>query len=392
LPRNVWVLGLASLLMDTSSEMIHGLLPLFMVGSLGVSALTLGLIEGIAEATASISKIFSGALSDRWAKRKPLIVLGYGMAALSKPLFPIAHSALTAFVARFTDRIGKGVRGAPRDALIADEVAPEFRGAAYGLRQSLDTIGGFAGPALAILFVAGLALDLRTVFWIACIPALFTVLVLVVGLREPAQVPHAPSRGNPFAGFRFRDYPSRFWALVVLVLLFTLMRFSEAFLVLRANGAGLSVGFAPLTLVVMSVTFMLTAYPAGVLSDRMSRPLLLALGCAVMVAADLAMAFSTSLLGVFAGIALWGVHLGLTEGIFSALTADAAPATLRGTAFGVVNLARGLMLVAASALAGALWSWHGPRATFLAGAALATLAALASLRFQKRGQTPYSAS
>jgi MFS family permease len=379
LPRNVWVLGFASLFMDTSSEMIHGLLPVFLVGGLGVSAFALGMIEGIAEATASISKIFSGALSDRWARRKPLIVAGYAMAALSKPLFPLATSALTVFVARFVDRIGKGVRGAPRDALVADEVPPEQRGAAYGLRQSLDTVGGFAGPLLAVLFMVALSLPVRTVFWIACIPAIITVCILVFGLREPASVPHTEARGNPFAGFRFRDYPAHFWTLVGLVLLFTLMRFSEAFLVLRASDAGLSIGYAPLTLVVMSLTYMLTAYPAGKLADRMSRPRLLAIGCAVMVVADLLMAFGHSVAVVFAGIAVWGVHMGLTEGLISALTADAAPPSLRGTAFGVVNLARGLMLVVASAFAGALWTWQGPQATFLAGAALAVAAALASL-------------
>jgi MFS family permease len=383
LPRNVWVLGIASLFMDTSSEMIHGLLPVFLVGTIGVSALTLGLIEGIAEATASISKIFSGALSDRWARRKPLIVFGYALAALSKPLFPIAGSATTAFVARFTDRIGKGIRGAPRDALIADEVAPEHRGRAYGLRQSLDTVGGFGGPLLAILFVAGLSLPLRTVFWIACIPALLTVAVLLFGLREPAHVPRTPGRGNPFSGFRFRDYPVRFWSLVALVSLFTLMRFSEAFLVLRANSAGLSVGLSPLTLVVMSLAYMLIAYPAGWLADHMSRPRLLAFGCAAMVAADLLLAFGTGLPVLFAGITLWGVHMGMTEGAISALTADGAPPNLRGTAFGIVNLVRGLMLVASSALAGALWSASGPQATFLAGAALAALSALASLALKK---------
>jgi MFS family permease len=383
LPRNVWVLGFASLFMDTSSEMIHGLLPVFLVGTLGVSAFALGMIEGVAEATASISKIFSGALSDRWAKRKPLIVAGYAMAALSKPLFPIANSAPTVFVARFIDRIGKGIRGAPRDALVADEVPPEQRGAAYGLRQSLDTVGGFAGPLLAVLFMVAMALPVRTVFWIACIPAIITVLILMFGLREPAQVPRPQTRGNPFAGFRFADYPARFWVLVGLVLLFTLMRFSEAFLVLRATDAGLSIGFAPMTLVVMSLTYMLTAYPSGMLADRMSRPRLLAIGCAVMVVADLLMAFGHSVPVVFAGIAAWGVHMGLTEGLISALIADAAPPTLRGTAFGVVNLARGLMLIAASALAGALWSWQGHEATFLAGAALAAATALASLMIKK---------
>ena len=383
LPRNVWVLGFASLFMDTSSEMIHGLLPVFLVGGLGVSALALGLIEGVAEATASISKIFSGALSDRWARRKPLIVAGYAMAALSKPLFPLAGSATTVFAARFIDRVGKGIRGAPRDALVADEVPPERRGAAYGLRQSLDTVGGFAGPLLAVLFMVGLSLPVRTVFWIACVPAVITVGILVFGLREPAHPAPAQARGNPFAGFRFRDYPAHFWRLVGLVVLFTLMRFSEAFLVLRASDAGLPAGFAPMTLVVMSLTYMLTAYPAGMLADRMSRPRLLAIGCVVMVAADLMMAFGDSVALAFAGIATWGVHMGLTEGLISALTADAAPPALRGTAFGVVNLARGLMLVVASVLAGALWSWHGHEATFLAGAALAAAAAIASLMIRE---------
>jgi len=382
LPRNIWILGIASLLMDTSSEMIHGLLPIFLVGGLGVTAMTLGLIEGVAEATAAIAKVFSGALSDHWAKRKPLIVFGYGLAALSKPLFPIADSALTVFIARFSDRIGKGIRGAPRDALIADEVPPEQRGAAYGLRQSLDTVGGFGGPLIAIALVAGLAMPIRQVFWIACIPAVLTVMVLAFGLREPASVPHQ-RRHNPLAGFRFRDYPRHFWALVGLVLLFTLMRFSEAFLVLRASNAGLAIGYAPMTLVVMSLTYMLTAYPAGMLADRVSRPHLLALGCVVMVVADLLMAFGTNLWLVFAGIAVWGVHMGLTEGLISALTADAAPPNLRGTAFGVVNLARGLMLIAASALAGALWNWQGPEATFLAGALLAAITAIASLLVKK---------
>ena len=379
LPRNVWALGLVSMFMDTSSEMIHGLLPIFLVGTLGVSAFTLGLIEGIAEATASIAKIFSGAWSDRSAKRKPLILLGYGMAALSKPLFPLADSALTVFAARFVDRIGKGIRGSPRDALIADVTPAAQRGAAFGLRQSLDTAGAFAGPLIAIALMAGLAFDVRQVFWVACIPALLTVVVLFFGVSEPANVPRQKTAGHPFAGFRAKDYPKAFWALVALVLMFTLMRFSEAFLVLRAQGAGLSTSWIPLTLVVMSATYLLTAYPAGKLSDRISRHLLLAVGCAVMLVADLVLAFAPSLPWVMVGIALWGIHMGLTEGLIAALTADYAPKTLRGTAFGIVNLARGVMLLLASALAGGLWTWQGPTATFVAGAGLAVLTALMAL-------------
>ena len=390
LPRSIWALGIVSLCMDMSSEMIHGLLPIFLVGTLGVSAFALGLIEGIAEATASISKIFSGVLSDRLGKRKPLILLGYGMAALTKPLFPMANSALTVLAARFIDRIGKGIRGAPRDALVADVTAPEQRGAAYGLRQSMDTVGAFAGPLIAIGLMAGLAFDIRAVFWVACIPALLAVAVLLVCVREPAQVPKADGARNPFAGFRIADYPKAFWALVVLVLMFTLMRFSEAFLVLRAQDAGLSLNWIPLTLVVMSATYLLTAYPAGKLSDQVSRHLLLAVGCVVMVAADLLLAFAPTLTWVMVGIALWGVHMGLTEGLIAALTADYAPAKLRGSAFGVINLARGVMALLASALAGGLWSWSGPTATFLTGAGLAVLTAALALSM-RQGARPAGA-
>ena len=380
IPASVWALGFVSLLMDVSSEIVHGLLPLFLVGTLGVSALMLGLIEGIAEGTASIVKIFSGAWSDRMARRKPLIVLGYALSALTKPLFPLAGSAGTVFVARFMDRIGKGIRGAPRDALIADVTHAADRGAAYGLRQSLDTVGAFAGPLLAVGLVAGLAYDIRAVLWFACLPALLAVAVLVVGVDESPRANDGASRArNPFAGFRRRDYPLRFWGLVGLVLLFTLSRFSEAFLVLRAQDAGLATGWAPITLVVMAATYLLTAYPVGRLSDRMSRHALLAIGCAVMVAADLLLAFGSSVVWVMAGVALWGVHMGMTEGLLAALTADYAPAPLRGTAFGIVNLTRGLMLLLASVLAGGLWTFFGPQATFMGGAAFAVLTAIAAL-------------
>jgi MFS family permease len=387
LPRSVWALGIVSLCMDMSSEMIHALLPIFLVGTLGVSALVLGVIEGIAEATASISKIFSGVLSDRLGKRKPLIVLGYGMAALTKPLFPLADSALTVFTARFLDRIGKGIRGAPRDALVADVTAAGQRGAAYGLRQSMDTVGAFAGPLIAIGLMTGLAFDIRAVFWVACIPALLAVVVLLFGVKEPPNVPKLTATRNPLAGFRASDYPRAFWALVGLVLLFTLMRFSEAFLVLRAQDAGLSNAWIPLTLVVMSATYLLTAYPAGKLSDTVSRYTLLAIGCAVMLAADLLLAFATSLPAVMIGIALWGVHMGLTEGLIAALVADHAPEKLRGSAFGVVNLARGVMALLASVLAGGLWTWSGPTATFATGAVLAVVTALAALSMRPRRYT-----
>ena len=373
LPPGVWALGCVSLFMDISSEMIHALLPVFVVGTLGVGAVWLGLIEGVAEATASIVKVFSGALSDRWGQRKSLALLGYGMAALSKPLFPLAGSAASVFLARFIDRIGKGIRGAPRDALVADYTTPEQRGAAYGLRQSLDTVGAFVGPLLAIGLLVMFANDIRAVFWVAVIPAFIAVTILWVAVQEPAHL--VPSQRRVI-DLRPRDLPPAFWRLSAVAAVFTLARFSEAFLVLRGSTAGLSVAWTPLVLIVMNAAYMLSAYPAGVLADRMSRTTLLMLGCSVLIVANLVLAWASTPLLALAGIALWGLHMGLTEGIFIAMVADAAPADLRGTAFGVFNLMRGVLLLGASVLAGLLWDWSGPRATFVAAAVLAALSLL----------------
>jgi len=388
LPPGIVALGLVSLFMDMSSEMIHALLPAFLVGSLGVSAFALGMIEGVAEAIASISKVFSGALSDRLGRRKPLVLLGYGLAALTKPLFPLAQHAGLAVAARWIDRVGKGIRGAPRDAMVADLTPPEQRGAAYGLRQSMDTVGAFLGPLLATALMVFAALEIRAIFWVAVVPAGVAVLVLALFVREPdtGRSP-SPPRAPLFAGWR--RFPRRFWSLVALTAMFTLMRFSEAFLVLRAQQAGLSLAYLPFTLVIMSATYMLVAYPAGQLSDRVSRHTLLALGCAVMVVADLLLALAGGVTLILVGIALWGVHMGLTEGVLSALTADYAPAELRGTAFGVVNLARGLMLLIASVLAGALWSGFGAPATFVAGAVAAVLTGTMALTM-RHAHTPAS--
>ena len=392
IPRTVWALGATSLFMDLSSELVHGLLPVFMTVVLGASMVAVGVVEGIAEATASIVKLFSGALSDKLGRRKPLVVLGYGLAALSKPLFPLAGTVALVMGARFMDRVGKGIRGAPRDALVADVTPAAHRGAAYGLRQSLDTVGAFLGPLIAIGLMLGLAFDVRAVFWAACVPALLAVVVLVVAVAEPANVPRAERGESWLRGLRRRDFPRAFWLLVALVGLFTLMRFSEAFLVLRASEAGLPTAWLPATLVVMSATYLLTAYPAGRLSDRVSRKRLLALGCMVMVAADVTLATADGLPAVFVGIALWGVHMGLTEGLVAALTADHAPADLRGTAFGMVNLARALMLLPASALAGALWTHSGAPATFAVGAGLAVLTAVAALLLPDRRQVAADAN
>lgn len=373
LPAGVWALGLVSLFMDVSSEMIHALLPVFVVGTLGASTIWLGVIEGVAEATANIVKVFSGALSDRWGKRKSLALLGYGLAALTKPLFPLAGSALTVFAARCIDRIGKGIRGAPRDALVADYTTPEQRGAAYGLRQSLDTVGAFIGPLIAIGLLIVLANDVRAVFWIAIIPASISVAILWFAVKEPS---HLQPMQKRVVDLRPRDLPKPFWVIATVATFFTLARFSEAFLILRGTDVGLSITWVPLILVVMNIAYMLSAYPVGVLADRMPRHQILLLGAAVLVLANLVLAGSHDVTTVLLGVALWGLHMGLTEGVFTAMIADAAPADLRGTAFGVFNLMRGLLLLMASVIAGIMWDASGPVATFITAAVLAAFSML----------------
>lgn len=370
LPSGVWALGFVSLFMDISSELIHALLPIFVVGTLGASTIWLGLLEGVAEATASIVKVFSGALSDRWGKRKSLALLGYGMAAITKPLFPLAGSMATVFMARFIDRIGKGIRGAPRDALVADYTTPEQRGAAYGLRQSLDTVGAFVGPLLAIVLLMVLANNVRALFWIAVIPAFIAVAILWFAVKEPQ---HLQPTKRRIVDLRPRDLPRAFWVLSVVAACFTLARFSEAFLILLGSSAGLPLAWTPLVLVVMNIAYMLSAYPAGILADRMSRTKLLMAGCVVLIVSNLMLANASTPALALAGVALWGLHMGLTEGIFIAMVADAAPEQLRGTAFGIFNMLRGVLLLFASVIAGLLWDRVGPHATFLAAAIMATV-------------------
>jgi MFS family permease len=383
IPRGVWVLGFVSLLMDISSEMIHALLPLYLTVALGASALVVGIIEGIAEATALIVKVVSGTLSDRWRKRKGLTAFGYGLAAFSKPLFALATGPMLVFVARFLDRIGKGIRGAPRDALIADLTPKEIRGAAFGLRQSLDTIGAFAGPLLAMALMLAWNDDFRAVFWVAVVPAVLSFGLVVLGVKEPERPSRPPeNRGQTpdsgqgtFVG-AMRGLTPGFWAVTIAAIALTLARFSEAFLILRANDLRLAVAFAPLVLVAMNVVYSLVAFPVGRLADRMSPRTLLYIGIAFLVAADIVLALATDLVGLGVGVILWGLHMGFTQGLLSAMVAHAAPQNLRGTAFGVFNLASGIAMLVASALAGALWHYVGPAATFWAGALLAAASAL----------------
>lgn len=375
IPSGVWALGFVSLLMDVSSEMIHSLLPLFMVGTLGASALIVGIIEGVAEATALTVKIFSGALSDYLGRRKGLAVLGYTMGALSKPLFAIASGSGLVFGARFIDRIGKGIRGAPRDALIADLAPPGLRGAAFGLRQSLDTVGAFLGPLLAVGLMLAWSNDFRAVFWVALLPGLLSVAVLLLGVREPrAAADHR--RSNPITRANLARLGQAYWWVVAIGGAFTLARFSEAFLVLRAEQAGIPLALVPLVMVAMNIVYAGSAYPFGRLSDRVSHTRLLALGLLVLIAADLLLALSPSPATLLAGVALWGLHMGITQGLLAAMVADAAPADLRGTAFGFFNLVSGLTLLVASVVAGLLWDSFGAASTFVAGASFCLLTLL----------------
>jgi MFS family permease len=373
--------------MDLSSEMIHSLLPVFLVTTLGASTVTLGLIEGIAEGTASIVKVFSGVLSDWLGRRKSLVLLGYGLAALTKPLFPLATSPAWVLCARFFDRIGKGIRGAPRDALIADVTPADARGAAYGLRQALDTAGALLGPLAAIGLMMLLAGDYRKVFWVAVLPALIAVTVLVVGVKEPPRHTDQCPRTKLPKWRDVRGFSNSFWIVVAIGAFFTLARFSEAFLVVRASDAGLPRDWTPLALAVMNLTYVVSAYPAGRLSDHVGRIGLLVIGLAVLIVADLLLASGVGLTVILVGIALWGLHMGLTQGLLAALVADTAPEDLHGSAFGVFNFVSGLIAVPASLLAGGLWQWHGPGMTFYAGAGFAA-AALAGLMWWRGRFSP----
>ncbi len=372
IPRGVWVLGGVSLLMDVSSEMIHSLLPLFMATTLGASVIIIGIIEGVAEATALMLKVFSGVISDYVGKRKGLALLGYGLGALSKPLFAIAPTSGMVFSARMIDRVGKGIRGAPRDALVADVTPPEIRGAAYGLRQALDTIGAFLGPLLAVALMFLWDNDFQSIFWVAAIPAVLSIALLGFGLKEP-KTPVAHKRTNPLRRENLKKLSAAYWWVVAIGSIFTLARFSEAFLVLRAQQMAIPLFAIPLVMVAMNLVYSLTAYPFGKLSDSMSHSKMLQWGLLVLIAADIVLALSSHWSTLLAGVALWGIHMGMTQGLLAAMVAHTAPPELRGTAFGMFNLMSGVALLLASAGAGVLWETLGAASTFYAGAIICVL-------------------
>ncbi|MBM3342619.1 MAG: MFS transporter, partial [Betaproteobacteria bacterium] len=363
LPSTVVTLGMVSLFMDISSEMIHAVLPIFLVAVVGASALSIGVIEGVAEATAALIKIYSGAISDWFGRRKPLLLIGYGLSTLCKPLFALATGVGAIFTARALDRIGKGIRGAPRDALIADVTPKELRGAAYGLRQSLDTIGAVAGPLLAIALLAASNNNFRLVFWVAVLPALMCVALIVFMVKEPPRAQPVVARPFPISRAELKRLPRAFWWVSVLGAVLTLARFSEAFMLLRAENVGLAITWVPMIMVLMNLVYAASAYPLGVLADRVNRKLMLAAGVGLLIAADIVLALANHWWAVGVGAMLWGLHMGATQGLLSAIVADAAPEDLRGTAFGAFNLMTGLALLAASIIAGALWTFLGPAMT-----------------------------
>jgi len=374
IPSGIWALGFVSLFMDVSSEMIHGLLPVYLVTSLHATTLTVGFIEGIAEATASVTKVFSGLASDYLRKRKALAAAGYAMAACTKPIFPLATSVEWILVARFLDRVGKGVRGAPRDALIADLAPAKLRGASYGLRQSLDTVGAFTGPLVAIGLMAASADDFRLVFWIAVLPALAALALILFAVTEPAVHGLQTRARSPVRAADLRALPALYWGVVAVGGVLTLARFSEAFLILRARDAGLALAWSPAVLVLMNVVYALSAYPAGRRSDGGNRLRLLASGTLLLIASELCLAYADGLVMVAVGVVLWGLHMGMTQGLLAAIVADSAGEEIRATAFGVFHLVCGFAMLVASVLAGMLWDGVGPSATFLAGAGWALVA------------------
>ncbi len=384
LPPGIWSLGFVSMFMDISSELVHSLLPIFMATVLGTSMVTIGIIEGSAEGVAAIAKVFSGAISDYCGKRKTLAVAGYTLSAITKPIFPMAKTIGWVFGARFVDRIGKGIRGAPRDALVADIAPLHLRGAAYGLRQSLDSVGAFIGPLMAVVFMIWFTNNIRAVLWVAVVPAFIAVFILITAVREPDPPVRTADPQKRLTLTDSKRLTMRYWLVVVLGAVFTLARFSEAFLILRAQDIGLALAYVPIIMIVMNIFYSIFAYPAGAAADRFSARPLLVFGLAILVLADIVLAVAGSPWITFVGAALWGLHMAFTQGLLSKLIADTAPTDLRGIAFGVFNFVSGLALFLASVIAGSLWTVFGAPATFFAGASFAIIAAMGLLLYHPK--------
>jgi len=370
LSPNIALLGLVSLLTATSSAMVYGLLPVFLVKVLGASIGIVGVMEGLAEASNSAMRLLSGITSDWIGRRKPVVAFGYLLSAANKLVFPMAESVSIVFVARLVDRFGKGVRDAPRDALISDLTPSHIRGSGFGLRTALYTMGFVLGPLAAIGLMVASGDNFRLVFAIAVAPAFAAVGILLFAIGED------PAQSSREARFRIRlshlsRLPAAFWWSISVASLLSLARYSPAFLVLKASDVGIDPAFVPLILVFTHTVFSAAAYPFGALADRVDHRLQLALAVAVLLAADLVLAAGGTMVTAFLGASLWGLQMGVSEGLLSASVANAAPDDLRGTAFGIYQLAFGLAAFGASGTAGALWSIGGPPLAFGVSACVA---------------------
>lgn len=381
IPRTVWVLGFVSLLMDISSEMIHALFPLFMAGTLGASAIWIGLVEGIGEGTALIAKVFSGVVADRFGHKKRLVFAGYFLGVISKPVFALAGSMPVVLAARFFDRIGKGLRGAPRDAIVADVTDESIRGAAYGLRQSLDAAGAFVGPLLATLLLLLWTEELRSIFWIALIPGAACLALILFGVEDNV-TPTVNTKHIAWKDLKIVITPA-FVQLVILGTLFSLARFSNAFIVLRAADIGIEHAWIPMTVVLMNIAFSLSSYPFGKLADKLNPMKLLALSMVLLALANLLFAYAANYRILAAGIVLFGMHLGATQGIFSTIISEIAPSEVRATAFGIFNFFSGLALLASGLVAGSLWEYMGAQYCFGVGVVFALITLCLIPRFKQ---------
>ena len=380
LPPLVRALALVSLLTDAASEMIYPLLPVFVTTVLGGSPAMLGLLEGAAESTAALVKLGSGALSDRIGRFTPIVLIGYAIASVTRPFMGVAQSVHQVIGLRLIDRVGKGIRGAPRDALLAASVEPAVRGRAFGYHRAADHLGAVIGPVVAWLLLQQLHLTLRTVFVLSVIPGLLAVLTIVIAVRDPAttsvRVPTAPALPSP------RDVvamPRRFWAVLAVLLLFTLGNSTDAFLLLRAQQLGVPIAMLPLLWAAHHVVKSASSVPCGALSDRVGRRRVMLLGWTLYALVYLGFAYASSAMHAWLLFLVYGLYFGLVEGAEKALIADLAPPDRRGTAFGWYNAAMGVAALPASLLLGTVWTLRGPTAAFSVGAVIAAAALVCGL-------------
>lgn len=371
-PALVWVLGRVSLLTDISSEMILAVLPVYLGTVMGVSMATIGLIEGIAEATAAVMRVFAGAIGDRLGRYKAIVVFGYGLSALSKIVFPFAGSPAPIFAARIIDRVGKGLRTSPRDAMIARATHPSILGRAFGIRQSLDTLGAVFGPLLAIVILGVTHNDFQLLFWIAVAPGVLAVIVLTRAAEEP-NGGATPLQRIPLTRADLARLGFAFWWIAAGAAFLTFGRGAKAFLVLRTEDVGVPLWLVPIAFVIMNTVYAATAYPVGGLSDRIDRRRLLAAGIVVLILSDVVLAMASGPWVGLLGVVLWGLHFGMTQGVLATLVVDSAPEPLRGTAFGAFSLLSGFALVASGALGGMVWDAWGPSTLFWLATGAATL-------------------